>query len=52
MSLDDCGIWATAGAIVIVVGIAMMVRGLLMLAWGAKGGALTAAACLVGGPCL
>ena len=28
------------------------IRGLLMMAWGAKGGALTAAACLVGGPCL
>jgi hypothetical protein len=52
VNLDDSSIWISAGAIVLVMGVALAVRGLLMLAWGAKGGALTAAACLVGGPCL
>lgn len=52
MSLEEFCDWSGAGAIVIVIGLAITARGLLMLAWGAKGGALTAAACLVGGPCL
>jgi hypothetical protein len=52
VSLDEFCDWGGAGAIVFVLGAAIAVRGLLMLAWGAKGAALTAAACLVGGPCL
>jgi hypothetical protein len=50
--LDDFCTWSTAGAIFFVLGVALAIRGLLMMAWAAKGGALTAAACLVGGPCL
>jgi hypothetical protein len=52
MSLDECCDWTMAGAILLAVGAAFIARGLVMVAWGAKGGALTAAACLVGGPCL